>query len=180
MIELNHGQRQTFLLYWRADRIEWLERQCSLALAAGHSPMRETRQDRKALKREAVKLDKRIDAALNQLEALEKSAGQAADVLATCKARAVDLRKSLRQARDFSWQLQGDLERLGADRKPEERTTLLIRQIASALHQDGIPLTDVETGALFQIAGLALDAVGAEPKDLRGTIRQVLARPHRG
>jgi hypothetical protein len=176
MIKLNHTQRQTVERFWRAERIEWLEQECSLALEAATSPLCDTRKDRKEMKAEAAKLSEKIQAAINQLEALELRAGRAADVLTVCASRAPDVRQSLAQSRDFAWQLENQLEQLGASRKPEERTTLMIRKIALELRADGIEPIEAEGGALNQIAALALSFIGKEPKDMRGTIRQVISR----
>lgn len=179
-VRLNHGQRKTVEQYWSAERIGWIERQCELALLAGQIPLSETRRARKCLMKEAARLAALTQAAMDQLDAIRASAGEASDVLAKCEASAGDIRKHLAQSRAFAWQLENELEWLGADRKPEERPTLLIKQIAKALVGDGHEVNATQSGALYQVAGLALGAIGVEPKDLRKSLKQILERDRRG
>lgn len=138
--------------------------------------MSATREARSHMSKEAVKLTKKLEAAIAQFQAIENQSGDAADILALCDMRAGGVRGALDRALEFSWHLENELERLGAKRKPEERSSLLIREVALELRKDGLPLNENVSGPLYQIAGLVLELVGEQPKDLRGTVRQVLSR----
>jgi|GEM_PF-4536781 len=172
MTTFNHSQRQVLETYWTVERSDWLEAECTLAAGAGDKPLTNVGKDRREAKRRAANVAKAIEKAINEIEALHTNAGEASDVVAGFPGGVLPL---LIKARNAAWQLENTLEQLTAT-KAEERNSILIKRIAKKLMDDGVDVNDRQDGALHQVCGLALAAVGTEPKDLRGTIRQVIRR----
>jgi len=171
-INFTDSQRKTLEKFWTSKRIDWLEAQCTLAAHAGEKPLEQVGLDRRLTKKRVAKAVEAIETAIDEIKALHDSAGEAADIAAGFGGHTLPL---ITTARNAAWQLENTLEQMTATRD-DQRSSILIRLIAEKLRKDGVDVSAKKGGALVQVCGLALEAIGTVPKDLPATVRQVIKR----